>query len=80
MSERGSQQRADFRSLVGEAWSRLLPFMTRVFEYKELLERAAFVPSVEPTELATVARLVATASTPPRPGEIAARTGCRRRR
>lgn len=73
-SDRGGRHRGDIHSVAVQAWDRLGPFLVRVSECEQLLEQAAFIPEGDPSELALVARVVATSPHPRRPSEIAART------
>ena len=74
-SERGGRHRADLRAFIADAWARLGPFLTRALECQRLLEQAAFVPDGQASDLAAVARVVASALHPPRASEVAARVG-----
>jgi hypothetical protein len=74
-SDGGRRRRGDIQSVAVDLWDRLGPFVVRVIECDRLLEQAAFVPEGDPSELALVARVVATAPRPPRPSDVAARTG-----
>jgi hypothetical protein len=74
-SERGASHRGEARSFATDAGRELSAFLRRAFDAQELLERAAFVPEGDPTPLAGVARVVAAAPRPLRPGEIAPRVG-----
>jgi PIN domain len=74
-SERGVGQRRDARSFAVEAGRDLSVFIGRALDARDLLERAAFIPEREPTPLSAVARLVASAPRPLRPGEIGGQLG-----
>jgi hypothetical protein len=74
-SERGVGHRREVRSFAADAGRDISVFLTRAFDASELLERAAFVVEGDPTPLSGVARVVAAAPRPLRPGDIAPRVG-----
>jgi hypothetical protein len=74
-SERGSRQRVEARSLLGDAARGIGAVWSRAAEAEQLLEAAAFVPDSEPTLGTCVARLVAGAPIPLRAAEVGERLG-----
>lgn len=74
-SDRGVNHRREARSLAVDLGRGLSEFLVRVEDARALLEGAAFVPEGEPTPLSGVARVVAAAPRPLRPGEIAPSVG-----
>jgi len=74
-SDRGVAHRVEARAIAAEAADRVMEFVVRATECEAMLERAAFVPEGEPTQLARVARVVATAPHPVRASAVAQRLG-----
>ena len=74
-SERGTDHRRDARSFAVETGRELSAFIARALDAKDLLERAAFIPEREPSPLSGVARVIASAPRPLRPGEVAPHVG-----
>lgn len=79
-SECGRGHRGELRDFVSDASSRVGPFVSRALESQQLLERAAYIPDRAPSELAIVARVVASAPHPLRATEIAYHVGFSRQK